>query len=74
MLIGEGFNAMIDKVIERGLFDNFSVSSIGLISHIQFANVTLIFVKPRLEQLINVKRLLRSFELVSGLKVNFFKY
>ncbi|KAK3219673.1 hypothetical protein Dsin_013643 [Dipteronia sinensis] len=43
------------------------------ISHLQFADDTILFLKPRLEYLRNVKRILRCFELATRLRINFFK-
>ncbi|KAK3227434.1 hypothetical protein Dsin_007296 [Dipteronia sinensis] len=43
------------------------------ISHLQFADDTMLFLKPKVESLISVKRILRCFELVSGHKINFQK-
>ncbi|KAK3219592.1 hypothetical protein Dsin_013562 [Dipteronia sinensis] len=43
------------------------------ISHLQFADDMILFLEPKLEYLMNTKRILRCFELVSGLKINFHK-
>lgn len=44
-----------------------------VISHIQYANDTICIGKATIENLWTLKALLRGFEMVSGLKVNFFK-
>ncbi|KAK2649652.1 hypothetical protein Ddye_017141 [Dipteronia dyeriana] len=41
--------------------------------HIQFADDTILFLEPKVYHLINLRKLLRFFEMVSGLKVNFSK-
>ncbi|KAK3199202.1 hypothetical protein Dsin_022617 [Dipteronia sinensis] len=43
------------------------------ICHLQFADDTILFLDPKLEYLLNAKRILRCFELVSGLKITFHK-
>ncbi|KAK3227947.1 hypothetical protein Dsin_007809 [Dipteronia sinensis] len=43
------------------------------ISYLQFADDTVLFLEPKLDYLINTKRILRCFEMASSLKVNFYK-
>lgn len=43
------------------------------ITHLQFANGTVIFCAEKEEQVKNIKAIILSFEAVFGLKVNFFK-
>ncbi|KAK3217875.1 hypothetical protein Dsin_011845 [Dipteronia sinensis] len=43
------------------------------ISHLQFADDTMLFLQPRVDYLLNAKRILRCFELASGLRMNFHK-
>jgi len=40
---------------------------------LQFANDTLFVCQPKYKSIIAIKAILRSFEVVSGLKVNFYK-
>ncbi|WRX22711.1 hypothetical protein QQP08_015198 [Theobroma cacao] len=50
------------------------IGSNGLtISHLQFVDDAMIFCKPNLENLRNVKRVLKCFKLVSRLNINFHK-
>ena len=44
-----------------------------ILSHLQFVDDTILFSEANLEELQCIKRLLRNFELASGLKVNFQK-
>lgn len=44
-----------------------------LISHLQFSNDTLIFCGPSMEQIRNVKQMLRCFQVSSRLSINFIK-
>ncbi|KAK3228824.1 hypothetical protein Dsin_000705 [Dipteronia sinensis] len=52
-------------------------ATIGLnvvhVSHLQFADDTIIFLEPKMEYPMTSKRILRCFELVSGLRINFHK-
>ncbi|KAK3219672.1 hypothetical protein Dsin_013642 [Dipteronia sinensis] len=43
------------------------------VSHLQFADDTIIFLEPEEEYLRNFKRILRCFELAAGLRINFHK-
>ncbi|KAK3218547.1 hypothetical protein Dsin_012517 [Dipteronia sinensis] len=69
--------------IERGLINNavdlnmlrgvrFRLNEVHT-THLQFADDTIMFIKPRVEFLINLKRILCYFELGSGLRINFHK-
>ncbi|KAK3230159.1 hypothetical protein Dsin_002040, partial [Dipteronia sinensis] len=44
-----------------------------LVSHLQFADDTILFIEPKLHYLDNLRRILRCFEMASGLKTNFSK-
>ncbi|KAK3198663.1 hypothetical protein Dsin_022078 [Dipteronia sinensis] len=43
------------------------------VSHLQFADYTMLFIQPRMDYLRNVKRILRFFEVASSLCINFHK-
>ncbi|KAK3229324.1 hypothetical protein Dsin_001205 [Dipteronia sinensis] len=43
------------------------------ITHLQFADDTMLFIQPKEEYLLNARRILRCFEMASGLKLNFKK-
>ncbi|OMO98831.1 reverse transcriptase [Corchorus capsularis] len=58
--------------VEIGLFTGFKVGNVA-ISHLQFADDTLIMCQADLEQVLNVRRVLGCFQLISGLKINFSK-
>ncbi|KAK3226181.1 hypothetical protein Dsin_006043 [Dipteronia sinensis] len=44
-----------------------------MISHLQFADDTIVFIEPSMEYLLSIKRILSCFEIVSGLRINFHK-
>ncbi|KAK3219593.1 hypothetical protein Dsin_013563 [Dipteronia sinensis] len=73
-IVVEVLSCMLNKVkqldmLNGAVFGNGAVH----ISHLQFANDTILFLEPKLEYLMNTKRILRCLELVSGLKINFHK-
>ncbi|KAK2644269.1 hypothetical protein Ddye_019464 [Dipteronia dyeriana] len=43
------------------------------VSHLQFADDTIVFLQSRSDYLLNLKRILRCFELSSSLTINFHK-
>jgi hypothetical protein len=70
----QGLSCMLQRGCNLGLIEGVSIGQAGLaLSHLQFADDTLIFSSAFLESMQNVKRILLCFELMSGLKVNFSK-
>ncbi|KAK2639899.1 hypothetical protein Ddye_027694 [Dipteronia dyeriana] len=70
----EGLNCMIKRAVGLGMLEGESFGGRNIqISHLQFADDTIIFIKPKMDFLLNLKRILRCFELASGLKINFHK-
>ena len=62
------------KVENQNLIRGFKVArSAPSISHLQFADDTLIFREANEDQIKNGKAILFCFEAVSGLKISFFK-
>ncbi|KAK2637741.1 hypothetical protein Ddye_025536 [Dipteronia dyeriana] len=70
----DGLNCLLLQATSLDLIsgENFNDNSIH-ITHLQFVDDTILFLKPKVEYLLNAKRILRCFELASGLKVNFHK-
>ena len=74
LLVAEGFSGLMDNAVNRNLFKGFEVKRGGtVISHLQYADDTLCIGETTIENLWTLKALLRGFEMVSGLKVNFNK-
>ncbi|XP_050217765.1 uncharacterized protein LOC126668619 [Mercurialis annua] len=74
VLAAEGLKAMIDKAISLALLDGVHIDGYSEpASILQFADDTLIFVPKDLSMIENLLRILRCFELVSGLQINFKK-
>ncbi|MCI48317.1 retrovirus-related protein, partial [Trifolium medium] len=62
------------KAVERTRFRGFRVGREGVsVSHLQYVDDTLCLGEASIENLWTLKAILRAFELVSGLKVNFWK-
>jgi hypothetical protein len=77
VVVMEAFSRMIKAMIDYNLISRFTVGARGseqvLVSHLLFADDTLIFCGASLDQVQALGDLLVCFELVSGLKVNLAK-
>lgn len=71
----EGLNVMTKVVVKQGLFSSYGVGPNGDvgISHLQFADDTLLLGDKSWANIRILKAVLMLFEFVSGLKVNFHK-
>lgn len=67
-------NLMIQKACEVGWLQVFEVVPGGTsVSHMQFADDTLVFIQPNSDQITHLRNILLWFEVISGLKINFNK-
>ncbi|GKV52113.1 hypothetical protein SLEP1_g58708 [Rubroshorea leprosula] len=74
LIVVEGLNGLISLAIDRGLFQGVEVGSNGVrFSHIQFADDTILFGHATESNIWATKCILRTFELVSRLKINYAK-
>ena len=77
VIVMEALSRMIAAAIDHGLISRFSVgaslSEMVNISHLLFADDTLVFCGANFDQVRSIKALLVSFEAVSNLKVNLAK-
>ncbi|GKV30486.1 hypothetical protein SLEP1_g39289 [Rubroshorea leprosula] len=74
LMIAEGLHGLVKKAETEGLLHGIDVGSKGLtISLLQFADDTVILGKANEENIFTVKTILRWFELMSGLRINFCK-
>ncbi|XP_058761431.1 uncharacterized protein LOC131634822 [Vicia villosa] len=69
----EGLSALMRKSIEVGDFQPFKYGEDDFVDILQFADDTVIIGEPTSDNLWSMKVILRGFELVSGLKINFHK-
>lgn len=76
-IVVEGLNLLLERAREQNIIAGARIGSNGsngvVVSHLQFADDTIIFCRNDGEELANIKRILRCFQLMSGLKINFSK-
>jgi hypothetical protein len=74
LLVAEGLGGLMKKAVELHKFRGFQVGNSGLtVSHLQYADDTLCIGEASISNLWCLKAILRGFEMVSGLKINFWK-
>jgi len=73
LIAEEGFNSLMRKAVEYSSFNCFRVNNDIQFEMLQFADDTIIVGEGSWANLWCIKYILRSFELVSGLRVNFHK-
>ncbi|GLT99814.1 hypothetical protein SLE2022_172280 [Rubroshorea leprosula] len=74
LMVGEALHGLVKKAEEDGLLQGITVGRRGLVvSLLQFADDTVILGKANKENVLMVKAILRWFELMSGLRINFSK-
>ena len=73
-IVAEGLNVLFQRAKVAELIKGVSFGSAEVkVSHLQFADNTVIFCEYDKREVITIKRILRYFELISGLKINFSK-
>lgn len=73
-IVAEGLNILLSRAVQIGLIKGATLGSNDIIiTHLQFADDTILFSEARREEVINIKRILRCFEILSGLKINYHK-
>ncbi|XP_058755939.1 uncharacterized protein LOC131629160 [Vicia villosa] len=73
MIAMEALTAMVRNSVEGGNFKPFQLGNDEGVDILQFADDTVIFGEASTANLWNLKVILRGFELISGLKINFSK-
>ncbi|KAK3212501.1 hypothetical protein Dsin_017207 [Dipteronia sinensis] len=74
-VVTEGLSCLIEKAAGLGLVRGATFGDDTIhIMHLQFANDTVLFLKPKTKYLHNARRLLRCFELAAALKLNCHKF
>ncbi|XP_057723574.1 uncharacterized protein LOC130939490 [Arachis stenosperma] len=74
VLVVNVLNRMIREAVRNGWISPLLVGRDNIeLSHLQFADDTILFCPPEEETLRNYQRLLRCFEMMSGLSINFEK-
>ena len=74
LVVAEGLGGLMRQAVRNSLFKGFKFGLGGVeVSHVQYADDTLLIGELSEENILVMKSVLRWFELVSGLKINFFK-
>ncbi|CAJ2641645.1 unnamed protein product [Trifolium pratense] len=73
LIAAEGLTRLMQKAVDNSSFHGFKVRDDLHFHTLQFADDTVLIGEGNWDNLWSIKTVLRSFELVSGLKVNFFK-
>ncbi|XP_071700132.1 uncharacterized protein [Rutidosis leptorrhynchoides] len=74
IITAEGLNLLTKKAVQNGLFSGVEVGCDNvLISHLQYADDTIFFGSWSEGNMLNLMKILKCFELTSGLKVNYHK-
>lgn len=73
-IVAKGLNGLMREATEKNLFEGFSVGRNKVeLSLLQYVDDTILFGVASMKNVRAIKVILRSFELVSGLKINFAK-
>jgi hypothetical protein len=74
LIVAEGSGGLMKKAVSMHHFSGFQIGDGDVtISHLQYADDTLCIGEATIANLWTLKAILRGFEMVSGLKVNFWK-
>ncbi|GKU92387.1 hypothetical protein SLEP1_g6121 [Rubroshorea leprosula] len=74
LIVAEGLIGIISSAVSLGLFNGIAIGQRGMnVTHLQFADDSIVFGEASDENIWAVKSVMRIFEMVSGLKVNFGK-
>lgn len=74
LLVVEGLGGMMRATLEKSLIAGCKIGNREVhLSSLQFADDALFMGQPNTQNVITLKAILRCFELVVGLKVNFYK-
>lgn len=73
-IVVEALNILLERAKTLNIIKGTQIGANGVIlSHLQFADDTILFCNNDRVELANIKRILRCFQLMSGLKINFSK-
>lgn len=71
-IVAEGLNILFDRAKEMGLIKGVVIGNNEVtITHLQFADDTILFCEAEWVEVVTIKRILRCFEILSGLKINY---
>ncbi|GKV37224.1 hypothetical protein SLEP1_g45281 [Rubroshorea leprosula] len=74
LIVAEGLNGLMSSAVEKQLYKGVMIGNEGVaVSHLQFADDTIFFGEASEDNIGVIKSIMRTFELSSGLKINFGK-
>lgn len=73
LIVAEGLSRLVRSTVNRGVFMGYSVNENISFPILQFADGTILLCEATWANLWATKMIFRTFEMVSGLRVNFFK-
>ncbi|CAL0325061.1 unnamed protein product [Lupinus luteus] len=74
LIVGEGLDGIMRSVVSKQIFKGYSVGKDKVvISHLQYADDTLLIGEESVDNVLALKYILKCFELASGLRINFHK-
>jgi hypothetical protein len=74
LLVAEGLGGLMKRAVASNCFNGFRIGNSDMVvSHLQYADDTLFIGEATIDNLWTIKAILRGFEIISGLKVNFWK-
>lgn len=70
----EALHGMLEKVNQGGLISGFTVENSSMeINHLQFVDDIIVFCDAKVEEINSLKAILKWFEMISGLNINYEK-
>lgn len=72
-LVGEMLHKLLESATKSGIFEGINLNNNYNISHLQFADDTILFIKDDVQSIRGIKVVLKIFEIMSGLQINFSK-
>ena len=74
VIAAEALNRLIIKATKASLWEGIRISKESPpLTHLQYADDTIMFCHPDIHSLVNIKKTLIIFQLISGLQINFHK-
>lgn len=73
IIVTQVLHVLLQKALSLGIIEEVKICTDGYISHLQFADDTIIFINDTWHSIKGIKIVLTIFELLSGLKINYNK-
>lgn len=74
IIVAEGLNMLFQRAKDLGLIKGVVIGARRVsVTYLQFADDTVVFCEAEEHEILNIKRILRCFEVLSGLQINFHK-